>query len=51
MSEESEKQSEVEEICRRIENLTLAEHLSDEQKLTFARKALEIIGNRKDEEE
>ena len=45
MENESEKQKEIEEICQRIQNLITAEHLTDEQKLSFARKALEIIDN------
>lgn len=44
---DSEKQKEIHELCERIQNLATAQHLSDEQKLSFARKALEIIENNK----
>ena len=43
MSEENEKQKEIEEICQRIEKLAASEHLSDEEKMSFAQKALQII--------
>jgi hypothetical protein len=43
MSDDSKKQKEIEEICQRIKNLGTAQHLSDEDKLSFAQKALQII--------
>lgn len=43
MSDESEKQKESEDICQRIKNLGTAQHLSDEDKLSFAQKALQIL--------
>lgn len=51
MVDEGRKQPEIEELCRRIEALANAEHLSEEQKLSFARQALEIIINKDREEE
>ncbi len=46
---DNEKQKEIDELCERIQNLVTAHHLSDEEKLTFARKALEIIESNKKE--
>jgi len=43
MSEENEKQKVIEEICQKIIAMGAAQHLSEEDKLSFARKALEII--------
>ena len=48
MENESEKQKDIEEICQRIQNLISAEHLSEEEKLSFSRKALEILQNSKE---
>ena len=48
MNNDSEKEKEIEEICQRIQNLITAEHLSEEEKLSFARKALVIIQNSKE---
>jgi len=48
MTEKHENQAEVEAICQRIENLISADHLTGEQKLTFAREALKIIDNCQD---
>lgn len=42
---EKEKQTEIEELCKRIRDLASSDHLTEEEKLTFARKALEIIEN------
>lgn len=43
MTEEHAKQAELEELCRRIEALASADHLTEEQKLSFVREALEIM--------
>ena len=43
MTEDSIDAGEIEQLCRRIEALASAKHLSEEQKLSFARKALEIL--------
>jgi hypothetical protein len=48
MNNDSEKEKEIDEICQRIQNLITAEHLTDEEKLSFARKALEIIQKSKE---
>jgi len=48
MENDSEKEKEIEEICQRIQNLITAKHLTDEEKLSFARKTLEIIQNSKE---
>lgn len=43
MADEDTKQAEIECLCERIEALASADYLSEEQKLSFVRKALEII--------
>ena len=40
---ENEKRSGIEGICKRIEDLNLADYLSEDQKLSFVREALKII--------
>ena len=43
MSDQKEKLPSSEELCQRIERLLETKHLSDEEKLEFARQALAII--------
>ena len=45
MAHDNEEQIEINALCKEIESLLTADHLSDEQKLTFVREALKIIEN------
>ncbi|MDZ4786496.1 MAG: hypothetical protein SGJ02_10515 [bacterium] len=51
MSENKEEQFEINELCRKIESIRLADHLSDEQKLAFARATLQIVRDSQDMKE
>jgi hypothetical protein len=44
---ENEKKVRIEGICKRIEDLSLADYLSEDQKLSFVREALKIISKEK----
>ena len=48
MENENEKKVEIEEICKKIENLTSSDSLSEDEKLEFAREALKIISREED---